>query len=409
MRFGSAYRLTLFGSSHGPAVGVVIDGVPAGLPVRTEDVQAMLDRRSPVGRRLATRRQEPDRLVVDQGVVGGRTDGNPIRAHVANVDVRRSDYARIADTPRPGHADYPARLRYGPEADLSGGGIFSGRMTVGLVIAGALASAWLRPEGVRIASFVTAIGPESVDVPEGSPLEELVAAARGNEVGCPDGAAAQRMEAAIAAARRSGDSVGGIIETRTTAMPVGLGEPFFDSVEAEIAHLAFSIPAVKGIEFGSGFRAAGMRGSEHNDAFYWDSGAVRTRTNHAGGILGGLTDGMPLRFRVAVKPTSSIARPQETVDLRTRRSARLVVPGRHDPCIVPRATVVVEAITAIALWELWLRRRGDGSPGRPSTTGGSVRGRGTGTRRPGPRRRGGTPSERPGRAARDPRSRATAR
>jgi chorismate synthase len=399
MRFGHAYRVTLFGASHAPEVGVTIEGLPRGLPVDPAAVQAMLDRRSPVGRRLATRRREPDRLVIDTGVDGRVTDGSPLRAHVANVDVRRSDYDRLIDTPRP--ADLPARLRYGASADLSGGGIFSGRMTVGLVIAGALASGWLAREGIRVASFVTQVGPERASIAEQTPLEEIVRGAGANEVGCPDPLAAARMERAIAEARRSGDSLGGIIETRTSDLPVGLGEPFFDSVESEIAHLAFSIPAVKGIEFGAGFGAAGMRGSEHNDPFYWEGRTVRTRTNHAGGILGGLTDGMPLRFRVAVKPTSSIARPQESVNLRTGAAARIVVPGRHDPCIVPRAAVVVEAATAIVLWELWLRRA--------AATAGSARGRGS-VRSPRDRRsRRGTPSARPGRAARGPRPRATAR
>jgi chorismate synthase len=353
MRFGRRFRIELFGASHAPSVGVAIRSLPAGLPVDLAAVQSMLDRRSPMGRRLGTRRREPDRLVVDHGVRVGRTTGGPFRAHVDNLDVRRSDYDRLSNTPRPGHADYPARVRYGPKADLSGGGIFSGRMTVGLVIAGALAKGWLaQRHGIEVASFVTRIGSVACEVPESNTLGTIARRVARSEVACPDPAASRRMEAEIAHARRAGDSVGGIIETRAIGLPVGWGEPFFDSIESVIAHLALSVPAVKGIEFGAGFASATMRGSEHNDPFVWSRGCVRTSTNHAGGILGGLTTGMPLRFRVVVKPTSSIARSQRTVDLARHRSARLVVTGRHDPCIVPRATVVLEAITAIALWEL---------------------------------------------------------
>ncbi|HTT74169.1 MAG TPA: chorismate synthase [Thermoplasmata archaeon] len=355
MRFGERLRVSIFGSSHGPEVGVEVEGLPTGLAVDAATIQAALDRRRPVGRRLATKRQEEDRLVIDRGLVAGRTDGGPFRAHVANEDVRRQPYDRMRDTPRPGHADYPARVRFGPEADLSGGGIFSGRMTVGLVIAGALGRTVLAPLGVDACAFTTRIDGVAADVPADLPLDELRRRADAHEVGCPDDAAAARMEAAIAEARRDGDSVGGIVETRIAGVPVGLGEPFFDSIESEIAHLAFAVPAVKGIEFGAGFAAAAMRGSAHNDPFRWDRGVVRTTTNHAGGILGGLATGMPIVFRVVVKPTSSIARPQPTVDLATGADTTLGVTGRHDPCIVPRAVVVIESIALVAIADLALR------------------------------------------------------
>jgi chorismate synthase len=308
-----------------------------------------------VGRRLATRRQEDDQLIVDAGLHDGRADGSTFRAHVANEDVRRAPYDRMRDTPRPGHADYPARVRYGPDADLSGGGIFSGRMTVGLVIAGAIAKSLLGTKGVEVVAFTRTIGPIDAAVPQDEDLVAIRERARHNEVGCPDLDAAARMEEAIAAARRDGDSLGGIIEVRATGLPVGLGEPFFDSIESSVAHLAFSVPAVKAVEFGAGFQAARMRGSEHNDPFVWVDGRVRTESNHAGGILGGLATGMPLVLRVAVKPTSSIARPQRTVNLADGTPATLAVTGRHDPCIVPRAVVVLEAVTAIALTDLGLR------------------------------------------------------
>ncbi|HYA57232.1 MAG TPA: chorismate synthase [Thermoplasmata archaeon] len=355
MSYGARFRVTLTGSSHGPEVGVVIEGVPEGTPIDTGMIQAALDRRRPVGRRLATRRHEEDLLVLDSGVREGHANGQPLRAHVRNEDVRREPYDRIRDTPRPGHADYPARVRYGPEADLSGGGIFSGRMTVGLVIAGSVAQSVLLPLGVELVAFTRSIGNVDASVSDDASLETLQRVSRSNEVGSPDPDGARRMEAAIADARREGDSVGGIVEVRVFGLPVGLGEPFFDSVESEVAHLVFSVPAVKAVEFGAGFRAARMRGSEHNDPFVWERGSVRTSSNHAGGILGGLTTGMPVVFRAAVKPTSSIARPQRTVNLASGEEASLTVTGRHDPCIVPRAVVVLESVTAIALADLALR------------------------------------------------------
>ena len=355
MEFGRRLRVAVYGSSHGPEVGVTVDGLPQGTPVDLAAVQNDLDRRRPVGRRLATRRQEEDLLVVDRGLVDGRSDGTTFRAHVVNTDVRREPYDKIRDTPRPGHADYPARVRYGPEADLSGGGIFSGRMTVGLVIAGALAKGLLDPKGVRVVAFTRSIGAIDADVPEELSLEELARRSRSNEVGAADPHAAERMAEAIAEARRAGDSVGGVVEVRASGVPVGLGEPFFDSIESVLAHAYFSVPAVKGVEFGAGFRAARMRGSEHNDPFVLEDGAIRTRTNHAGGILGGLATGMPVVARVAVKPASSIAVRQSTVNVKTRQPEEIVVTGRHDPCIVPRAVVVLEAVTAVALADLGLQ------------------------------------------------------
>ncbi|HEV2316716.1 MAG TPA: chorismate synthase [Thermoplasmata archaeon] len=354
MRFGRKLDLELYGSSHGPEVGLRLRGIPPGLPVDLQRIQGLLDRRRPGTRRLASRRQEEDRLVIDRGWADGRADGSEFVAHVANTDARRSDYDPLRSTPRPGHADYPARVRFGPEADLSGGGIFSGRMTVGLVVAGAIADEILRPLGIEVVSFTRSIGEVVAEVSEGSSLEEIRAATARNEVGCPDAAAARRMEQEVENARRSGDSVGGVIETRATGVPVGLGEPFFDSIESVLAHLALAVPGVKGIEFGAGFRASSMRGSEHNDPFYIEGDRVRTRTNHAGGILGGLATGMPIVYRVVVKPTSSIAIEQETIDLASRRGATVRVGGRHDPCIVPRAAVVLESVTRFGLADLAL-------------------------------------------------------
>lgn len=355
MRFGEKFRVTLFGSSHGPEVGVEVEGIPAGTPIDNSRIQEDLDRRRPVGRRLATRRHEEDHLLIDEGVADGRSDGTTFRAHVANEDVRRAPYDQRRAIPRPGHADFPARVRYGPEADLSGGGIFSGRMTVGLVIAGAIAKGLLAARGVTVVAYTRSIGPVDALIREDEDVNGLRARSMGNEVGCPDAEAARRMEEAIAETRREGDSLGGVVEVRADGLPVGLGEPFFDSIESSVAHIAFAVPAVKAVEFGAGFRATRMKGSEHNDPFVWADGAVRTASNHAGGILGGLSTGMPVVLRVAVKPTSSIARPQKTVNLESRSSVTLGVTGRHDPCIVPRAVVVLEAVTAIALTDLGLR------------------------------------------------------
>ncbi len=354
MTIGDRFRISIFGSSHGPEVGIEVDGIPPGITIDLTAVQHELDRRRPVGRRLATKRHEEDILRVDEGLNRGISTGGRFRAHVVNEDVQRAPYDRHKDIPRPGHADYPARVRYGPEADLSGGGIFSGRMTVGLVIAGAIARQLLAPKGIDMVAFTLRIGSVESAVSEKVSLEELRRLASANEVGCPDAEAALRMESAIGEARRAGDSLGGTIEARISGVPVGLGEPFFDSIESVLAHLAFSIPAVKGIEFGAGFAAAAMQGSQHNDAFVWREGRVHTSTNHAGGILGGLATGEPIVFRVAVKPTSSIALPQQSVNLATHESATIVVAGRHDPCIVPRAIVVVEAVAAIGLVDLAL-------------------------------------------------------
>lgn len=355
MSYGTRYQVTVFGSSHGPQVGAEVAGVPPGTPLDVGRIQADLDRRSPVGRRWATKRQEADRAIVDSGLEHGKATGAPLRLHVANEDVDRAPYEKLGEIPRPGHADYPARVRYGAHADLSGGGIFSGRMTVGLVIAGAIGRQMLESKGIEVGAYTRSIGPVESAMPAGTSARAIRERALTNDFGAVDDRTAAQMEAVIAEARRDGDSVGGVIEGQVDGVPVGVGEPFFDSVESAIGHLAFSIPAVKAVEFGAGFSATRMRGSEHNDPFIFRDGRVRTETNHAGGVLGGLATGEPVVFRVAVKPTSSIARPQRSVDIATGRPVELVVTGRHDPCIVPRAVVVVESIAAIGLTDLLLR------------------------------------------------------
>lgn len=359
---GRALKVTLFGESHGWGVGVVLDGVPAGLALDpAKDLQPDMDRRRPGQSLLTTQRQEADRVEVLSGLADGHTTGNPLTLVVRNEDKQSRPYDDTRFLPRPGHSDWPAYVKYGGQNDYRGGGQFSGRMTAGLVMAGAVAKKLLAPLGVQVRAHTTQIGDVRV---EGALAWDELPRAEASLVRCADPEAARRMEAAVEAARQAQDSLGGVVEGVAVGCRVGWGEPFFGGVEAEAARLLFSIPAVKGVEFGAGFRAAAMRGSEHNDPIEARGGRIVTSTNHAGGILGGLTTGMPLVARVALKPASSIAREQRTVDLRTLEPATLKVKGRHDPCIVPRAVPVVEACLAFTLADLAMLN-GDlrGAPG----------------------------------------------
>ena len=346
---GVRYRTTIFGTSHGPFVGCTIEGLRAGTPVDAEFVQFQLDRRRPGQSLLTSQRKEEDRVEFTEGVRGGTATGEPIVAIIRNEDVQSKSYAENARVPRPGHGDFAALRKYGGKSDLRGGGQLSGRMTAPLVVAGAIARGLLSEREIRFHAHAAQVGRV---VARAVTPAEIEANVERTPVRCADLDAADRMIAEIEAARKDRDSVGGIIEAAVTGLPAGVGEPFFDSVESALAHLMFSIPAVKGIEFGAGFRAAAMRGSEHNDPFVVEAGRVVTATNHAGGILGGITDGMPVTFRVVVKPTASIARPQRSVDLETMQATEVVVTGRHDPCIVPRAVPVVENAAAMSVLDL---------------------------------------------------------
>ncbi len=339
----------VFGTSHGPFVGCTIEGLKSGTPVDVGQVQAQLDRRRPGQSLVTSQRKEEDRVEFAEGLHDGMTSGEPLVAIIPNRDVQSKSYADVARVPRPGHGDFPARMKYGGKSDLRGGGQLSGRMTAPLVVSGAVARQVLAPLGVRFYAHAAQI--ENVVARAVTP-EEIEANVERTPVRCADLDAADRMVSAIEAARMDRDSVGGIIEGVATGLPVGVGEPFFDSLEASLAHLFFSIPAVKGVDFGAGFRAAAMRGSEHNDAFVVRGGTVATDTNHAGGILGGISTGMPVTFRVVVKPTASIAKPQRSVDLDAMAETEIVVTGRHDPCIVPRAIPVVENAAAMAVLDL---------------------------------------------------------
>ncbi len=348
--YGENLRVTIFGQSHSPAVGVVIEGLPTGRPVDEERLTAFLARRAPGRNDWSTPRKEPDIPEFLSGLKDGLTCGAPLAAIIRNTNVRSGDYAPWSNTPRPGHADYTAAAKYGPARDAAGGGHFSGRLTAPLCIAGGICLQFLAKEGIRVVSRIAAIG----NTEDEGELTDSTAEKDFPTVSDERGRA---MTAAILEARAAGDSLGGIIECAVLGLPAGLGDPIFGGMENRIAALVFGIPAVKGIEFGAGFAAAGMRGSEHNDPFVAENGLVRTASNHAGGILGGITTGMPLRFRAAVKPTPSIARTQRTLDLASMEPAELTVPGRHDPCIVPRAVPCVEAAAALAVTDALLGRR----------------------------------------------------
>lgn len=328
---GSSYRITIWGQSHAPAIGVTIDGVPAGFTPDMDALQAFLQRRAPGNGPFSTPRKEEDRPEFISGIVDGQTCGAPVTAVIWNKNTRSGDYDALRRVPRPGHADYAAFIKYGSARDVAGGGQFSGRMTAPLCVAGGLALQLLAEEQIHIHARIVSIGGETDP---------------------------EAMKAAMQAAKDAGDSVGGVIECVCDGVHAGAGEPMFGGMENRISQTVFGIPAVKGIEFGDGFAVASMRGSENNDPYFIDdSGTIRLRTNHAGGILGGITNGMPVVFRVAIKPTPSIAVEQDSVDLLTVKPVKLSVQGRHDPCIVPRAVPCVEAAAACAIYDALLEAR----------------------------------------------------
>ena len=352
--FGNLIKVSVFGQSHGKAIGVVIDGLPAGEAVDLAELQAFLDRRKPGKNPLSTARREADAPTFLSGLENGKTCGAPLCAVIENSDQHSSDYAGLTDTPRPGHADYTAGIKWGGQADMRGGGHFSGRLTAPLCIAGGIAKQILSRRGV----FVGAHLKEAAGIPD-EPFPLYPTADLFREIAVKlfpvlDDGAGERMQTAILEARQALDSVGGIVECAAIGLPAGLGDPMFDGVENRLAAAIFGIPAVKGLEFGAGFDAARLRGSENNDPFVLRDDAVATASNRAGGILGGITTGMPLVLRAAFKPTPSIARPQKTVRLSAMEETTLEIRGRHDPCIAHRAVPVVEAVTAAVLLDLLL-------------------------------------------------------
>ncbi len=348
--YGEKIKISVFGESHGGGIGVVIDGLPAGEAIDFDAVLAQMARRAPGRDKTATPRKESDLPRVLSGMLGGVLTGAPLCAVIENTNTRSQDYGDLLAKPRPGHSDYTAYIKYHGANDIRGGGHFSGRITAPLVFAGAVCRQLLEKQGVRIAAHIQSVGSihdkpfDPVTVPSA-----LIKRLSASSFALIDESAEEAVRAEIEAARLAQDSVGGTIECAVTGLPAGVGEPMFDGLEGAIAKAVFGVPAVKGIEFGAGFALAAMRGSRANDAFCYQNGHVVTETNHCGGILGGIANGMPLIFRCAVKPTPSISQPQKTVDLQTGENTVLTIHGRHDPCIVPRAVPVIEAVTALAI------------------------------------------------------------
>lgn len=348
--WGRNLRLTVFGESHGPAVGVVLDGLPPGIPLDLARVHADLRRRAPGTDPLSSGRREPDHPVIESGLYGGKTTGTPLCARIVNTDARPEDYDALAATPRPGHADYTGHIRYRGAADPRGGGHFSGRLTAPLVFAGAVARQLLAREGVAVGGHIQAIhGVEDTPPDPADITARQLEALSVQPFPTFDDAAGARMRMAIQAAQAAGDSVGGVAACYAVGLPAGLGSPLFDGLDSVIASLLFGIPAVRGVEFGAGFSAARLTGSHHNDPFRLSGGRVVPQGNRHGGLLGGISTGMPLVVRAAFKPTPSIGLPQQTVDTHAAAETTLLIRGRHDPCILPRALVCVEACVALAI------------------------------------------------------------
>ena len=344
---GSSFAFTCFGESHGKCVGVVIDGCPSGLELSEPDVQRILDLRKPGQSIVTTQRAEEDRVEILTGIFRGKTTGAPITMIIWNSDQRSSDYDKFVNIPRPGHADYPAFVKYGGLNDYRGGGRFSGRITACFVMAGAVAQKLLAMTlGVQVFAYTLELGGSRADI-ESLSKDEILSGRYSNEVRCPDQATSEKMKQMVVQERGRGDSLGGIVECRVLDLPVGVGEPVFSSLESMLSMAMFSIPAVKAVEFGSGFAGTRTKGTQNNDVYTTGvDGKIVTKTNNSGGILGGITNGMPVVFRVGFKPASSIAAPQDTLDVSTKKETRLIVPGRHDPTVVPRAVPVVEFMKA---------------------------------------------------------------
>lgn len=351
--FGNRLKISIFGESHSEAIGVVIDGFPAGFEVDMDALSAFLLRRAPGQGKHTTARRETDDFKFLSGVFEGKTTGSPICAVIENTNTRSKDYDNLRDTPRPGHSDYTAFVKYGTAHDIRGSGHFSGRLTAPLCIAGGLCLQYLKSKGISAGAHILSIAdvsdrafdmvnPEISKVLKDGPLAVL------------DEKKGEEMMERILSAKKEGDSVGGVVECAATGIPAGLGEPMFGGIENVISQIVFGIPAVKGIEFGAGFEASKMLGSENNDAFEIKNGEITTKTNNHGGSLGGISSGLPIIFRAAIKPTPSIAKPQMSISLSGMTEKELKIEGRHDPCIVPRAVACVEAALAIAICELMI-------------------------------------------------------
>lgn len=352
---GEKIKLTIFGESHGLGIGCVIDGLPPGFAIDLDAVKKEMQRRAPGKSPLATARNEKDAFIIESGFFEGKTTGTPLCVLIPNSDQHSGDYSKLKNVMRPGHADYSGKVKYDGFNDYRGGGHFSGRLTAPLVFMGAIAKQILAEHGISIGAHIAAVAGVN-DTPFNLLGESADTFSELAQKSFPvlDDTAGNEMQQLILAAKQSCDSVGGVIECMAINLPAGIGAPFFDSLESRLAHALFSVPAVKGIEFGKGFALVQMTGSEANDQMYYDNGVVKTYTNNNGGITGGITNGMPVLFKAAVKPTPSIAKVQKTVDLSTESNTELVITGRHDPCIVQRAVPVIEGVAAWVILDMLL-------------------------------------------------------
>lgn len=353
--FGNNFSVTIFGESHGSSIGAVIDGLAPGIPVDEDFIAEVLSRRRPSGA-ISTARQEPDPFVIESGVFDGHTTGTPICIRIPNSDTRSKDYSATRWLARPSHADYTANQKYHGYEDYRGGGHFSGRITAALVAAGGIVIPALAKKGIHIGTHIRRCG--GIADREFTDMDADIAALNKMDFAVLDEAAAQQMQARILEVKSQGDSVGGVLETAVIGLPAGLGEPWYDTAEGMLAHALFSIPGIKGVEFGAGFGISEMTGSQANDPFRADNGGVYTASNNSGGINGGITNGMPVVFRCAVRPTPTLSQAQDTIDMQTGENAVLASKGRHDPCIVHRARIVADCVTALTLCDLLTGRFG---------------------------------------------------
>lgn len=346
--WGNNIKLSIFGESHGKAIGITIDGIAGGLKIDWDKINFHMERRAPGRNKFSTTRKEKDRVEVLSGIYNDITTGSPITGIIINNDTKSRDYSKLRDIPRPSHADYPAHIKYNGFNDIRGGGHFSGRLTAPLVFAGSIARQILKTHNIEIFSHIYKIGKILDENIENQDLNSLRNISNKKFPTIND-FSGEKMQKLIEEIRLDENSIGGVIETMAINIPIGLGEPFFNSLESSISHLAFSIPAVKGIEFGLGFDFAESLGSEVNDFYHYENNKLKIKSNNNGGILGGISNGNPIVFKVAIKPTPSIGKPQESVNISTKENEILKITGRHDPCIVPRAAVVIESILALAI------------------------------------------------------------
>ena len=351
--FGNNIKLSIFGESHGNAIGITIDGLPSGFNIDLDKINFEMERRAPGRNNLSTARKEGDKVEILSGIFNEKTTGTPLCGIIKNSDKRSKDYSKLKNLMRPGHADYTGFVKYSGFNDYRGGGHFSGRITAPIVFAGSICKQILEEKGIKIVSHIKSIyniEDDSFDYTNIS--DELINSLPKEELPLINKSLEEKIREKILNAKRSGDSVGGVIECAIINVNPGIGDPFFDSVESVLAHLLFSVPAVKGVEFGEGFNITKLMGSKANDEFYYEENKVKTKTNNNGGILGGITNGMPIVFKVAIKPTASILKPQHTINIQEKIEEELNIEGRHDPCIVQRALPVIESVAAIGILEL---------------------------------------------------------